>query len=419
MAEITSLITIASDLKKKAASYHVEQFNKSNFFQENIKKKLAKLSATGREYLIPMLLGDNQSFKGSLEGEDLATPGTAIWDEVALSRKYTDARLSITDQAMQVSKGNEASWIQARTMEERGLMREFNQKYSELWYGWGTGAIARVNGAPGNTTFVVDDDQATGAGYTFGTKYLKKGMVISASSTLTGYVADRTFKATIEGVNNTTLTITVSNCQDLADGDYILWEDSLNRMPTGLMGIIDDGTFVATYGGKTRATAGNEWLHGYVYDVNGAITENRLITTAHTVEQNIGVIPTLAVTTYGGLRAVANLFVGDRRFMISETTAGGIGYKGGWSGVSIQLGSMKKLNILTDRKCPKGNMFMPNLEDFVIYQLGEPHWLSMDGESVYRWVPNKRAWEAAWVYDCEFFSERPMASARLHRITES
>jgi hypothetical protein len=417
MSNITTTLTIASDLKKRAAKYYVEQFNNSNFFVKNIQRKIGKLNASGREYLIPMLLGDPESFGAHREHEAVSSPGASTWDEIAITRKFVDASISLTDQAISASKGNEASWIEARAMEEKGMHRNFMMKFNELWYGWGAAAIARVNGVPGLNTFVVDDDQAAGAGGTFGTKYLRPGMMLSASANLNGYVMERTFHTEVQAVNKTTLTITVQNCRDLTDDDFILWEASKNRMPMGLMALVDDGTYVANYGGKDRTVAGNEWLQSYIVNVGGPIDERDLIDAVDVVDQNIGVIPTTAFTTSKIINDLAQQYVGDRRFMVNATDAAKAGFTGGWSGVSILLGTENRMNFFADRKCPTGNMFCPNLEDFSAFQTEDPHWLTAPGGSVYTRIEGTRDYIATWVYDVEYVNERPMAAIRFYGIT--
>ncbi|GAG78102.1 unnamed protein product, partial [marine sediment metagenome] len=167
------------------------------------------------EFIIPMLLRNPQSFGAHLEGEDMSTPVASDWSEVAVPKKYVDARISITDQAMQASKGNEAAWVASRLKEEQGLMQEFMQKFSEVWYGTGSGALARVNGAPGAVTFVVDDDQTVGANNTFGLRYIRQNMLLSASANLNNFVMERNFHGTVEGTTAATFTVTVDDPNDL------------------------------------------------------------------------------------------------------------------------------------------------------------------------------------------------------------
>jgi hypothetical protein len=357
--------------------------------------------------------------------ESLPRPKTAGYKKATIPTKCAAAQFSLSKMAMLASKGREAAWIDVHSEALSDTSEQFAQRTSQMLFRDGTGAVARVNDASlsaTDTTFVVDDDQATGAGGTFGFHYLQEDMDISASADLTGKKAERNFSARITAMTDSTLTITVDPfIGDLTDNDYLFIGDktgtSKNRDFMGLRGIVDDGTLLATLQGIDRTAVGNGFFKGnYFGSIAGQDLENKLRRANDDAVKRNQANPSTLLTGFGVFRRFSNQIISGRRFVAAAESRD---YKTGVESIGWAYGPNKNIPIEVDKDCPVGQMYLLDMSSFRLGTMGgkDPSWLDDDGD-VLKWDSGLLGYVAVYYLFGEFFCVAPNKNSLLDGITE-
>lgn len=405
------------------------QFYVKSFLLENLRRKAGRVPLGGRTMEIPLETRGMASIGAQQELEAVSEPDNPGFALATIPIKTLTSRFQISLHAHLSSKDNRAAWVGGQMKSMSSTVEMFAMNFSRLLHGWGTGALARVNGAPtadtpvaGQHTIVVDADQSTGSGGTFGTKYLIKGLRLNASGVLTGLIPDTTANLRILSVTPSTNTIIVDGeLGDLADNDYLILgsreRTSMNRAPMGIYGYIDDGTTVPTVLNINRTTAGNEYWQATVSTtVGGADLENEIQNNCDTIYSNIGHMTDLILMSLGVWRKFAADLRGDRRFVTAAETGK---YRGGTNMLMYDGADGNAIPITRDRDVPTGTMWGFYWPCWYLGYLLEAQWLKQfDESSIFRRIHDVLGWEAIYAWIGELICTKPAAQWVSKGITE-
>lgn len=183
----------------------------------------------------------------------------------------------------------------------------------------GTGRRARVEAA---TTAAVTFTAALPEGVTL----LRVNHLLSIRQTDGGAdIRDSCDNQVIAAVNPTTRLVTLSSSTfTLVAGDHVHVVTKAAQTITsissnGLRGIVDDGTYLATIHGLTRATYAPK-MYAYVNSNGGTLrdfTEKLLNRSCNAIAANSGVYPTDIWTSPGQAEKWADFVRPDRRYMVT------------------------------------------------------------------------------------------------------
>lgn len=428
MAETIDITALNNALKVVAAPKQRKQFNSSSWIHEKMKKMAGKMQLGGRTFEISLKHRGGGSWRTLDEMEQLPPAGSPGYRLATVPTKTAASVFRISLQAWRASKGQEKAWVDGKMDAMDDLVEQFALRCGQMYFRGGTGAVARVNGAPTATatggSFVVDASMAAGSGQTFGQQYLQTEMYISASANLAGKEAEKTLSnARITDLNETTLRVTFDGATmgDLADNDYIFIGErtrtSKNRDFNGFLNMIDDGTFAANFLNIDRTAAGNQfWQANRLASVAGADLENIFQIESDTIERrNQGKISDI-VTTYGVRRRFANQLKNDRRFVQAAQDGN---YKGGFQSASWMDGNNKTVNIWVDKDCPAQTAFLLDWDTIALATLGgEADWLDQ-GEGILKWVDNTLGYQGIFFLMGNTVCTAPNRNAVLLDITEN
>jgi hypothetical protein len=148
---------------------------------------------------------------------------------------------------MDLSEGDKNAFASAVKLIMDSMFREFRRVKNTLIHGYGAGVLGVCNAAPSSHVITLKDDIHPSS-------WFYPGMLISTFTDDTqGTAHDAAMPITaVDYVNR---KITVTGDSTTTTGDVIILNGvGTTASPMGLLGIVDDGTYVGTYMGASRTT---------------------------------------------------------------------------------------------------------------------------------------------------------------------
>ena len=137
-----------------------------------------------------------------------------------------------------------------------------------------------------------------------------------------------------------------------------------NASMIGLPGAVDDGTFLASYGGVTRATNAF-WKSTYVHNAAlTAPTRNLLLQYIAQVTKVTGEIPKMALCGFGTWTALAQDFTSQERYVVSPASAFGADNKVSSLFRALDVAGVP---VYADPYCPEGTLYLLNTDYLSLY----------------------------------------------------
>ena len=420
--------------------YHPRMIRKifeENTFLKALTTKTARMGMEGNTMIIPLLNTSVESFRGTTEDGSLARPTILDGFTVEVPKKVHTATVQFSHMTDLYTRSARASYIKAKTKLMDEVAFGFRRKMQEVFYGDGTGAIARINGAPDPAagTFVVDAEMTAGSNYTYGVKNLRPQMRVQFSANKTGTDLERTadLQVLASGVDETTLTISTKGTMlvgDPADGDYVFYEGSKNLVSDGIRGIIDEGTERDGYLTRLRST-NPDWRSQVNRDFAGGNIENGLTRLANSIRSSQaggmdGPLGTksgwVGITRPGIIQSWFEQIAPDRRFVFESMRAGEkkpvwpVGYDTIWMYTPVT----GPLQVINNVSAPEGYFFLSFFSNDIWYlsQAREMGWYD-DGVGLLQRVRGTFLQEASWYWPVELVCTRPDLQGKLEGVTES
>lgn len=181
----------------------------------------------------------------------------------------------------------------------------------------GSGRLCQVEAATAaSTTFVAK--QGLGSP---GVLLLRKNMLIDVFTLDSGGVISSGGAATqikINDITPATRTVTLNTALTLAANEHVYNFPDYNNTSNGLLGLVDDGTFLTTIHNQSRATFSE--LKATVLDAGGVLrplTEELLIDGASQTLQNSGQEIDCLILNSGQMRQYLKFVIPQRRYNVS------------------------------------------------------------------------------------------------------
>lgn len=221
----------------------------------------------GRYVEFPIKVGRNQGSGFGTELGQLPPAGRQDFATVRIPMRYQYGRIKLSAQVMKASQGSKAAFAPAMEQEMDGLIRDMTSEMGRVICYDGRGVLALVNGDPGSASSVTVDAPGGIAGATNGARFINPGQRITYVNPGTGMVRASSAEDVITvPAAGTSFTTGTTAAGAVADNDYIVkyhgaQSDAGNVSNTsyakesmGLLGLVDDGTYVATLHGVNRTT---------------------------------------------------------------------------------------------------------------------------------------------------------------------
>lgn len=381
----TTLTDIAAILKEVVAPEVYSQLSDINLQFQQVKADSSIVDVNDTIY-IPVRTGRHSGVYTVAQG---VNPRTGKTTRVRMNSpiKYTFGTLEITDQALTAAKrADKKAIVPILAAEITSLTGSIEKSFNRQWFGDGSGQICLANGAGAAVTTVVVD--------TPGTDYIVEGQYVVIGA-----------NAAIEVVSvDSDTQFTIAAALTWADNDVITAADADEMM--GLKGIIDDGSYVATFQGLARAT--NPFLNAYCDDAVAALAEADMITAylkakkySKKGDKIVAFMGQTLFEKYGSLLTSLK-----RSRDLKEVLSGG------WKGLDFMGGDCP---VVLDWDCPDGFVFFENLS-VLIRAEGEKPFQWLEGEKggiLTRSASNRTVWEATMKAYTNLVTTFPKAASRM------
>lgn len=379
----------------------------------------------GRIVEHPAHVGRNQGVGAYAEMGAPPQAGRQQSARVQIPMRFLGGRIQLSTQVIKATEGPRQAFESAMDFEMRGLVRDLRNDMARMIWSDGRGVLALVNGDPGTGTSVTVDSPGGVAGATNGARFLNPNQLIAFVAPATGaLVASSDETITAVPAAGTSITIGSAAAAAIADNDYIVRankaaltdvsDTNYAKEPMGLLGLVDDGTYVATLHGVNRTT-----YPAYQSSVIGSVGA----LSADVIQRGIdladqrgdGDIDRMAMH-HSVRRAYMSLTDEGRRYMgtdLSRPDAGTVAAKK----KALTFGGIE---MMVDKYAPFGHLFGFDSSTFFRYTEVAGEWMDEDGAILQRlgtgssFIDGFEAFYRRWEnWDCE----RPNANFRLSGIT--
>lgn len=275
----------------------------------------------GREVVWAAHVGRNPGVMATGEGGAIAAAGQQKHIQARATTKKIMGRVELTPEAIADSSKSEFAFVSARKDEMNRLIDDFARREEHYLVGTGSGVLALQAGAT-SATYPVDAPGGF-ANTNFGNRFIQPGMVIAAVNPATG--ALRASSPTlVVSCASTGLTVALSaSMTNGTDNDYVvqaanalvtdILDTSFNQAPMGVMGLIDDGTYVTNYFGIDRTLFPN--YASYVKASTGAFSTDVIQQSADVVDQKLNGKTSRLIMHHSTRRLYIQATDADRRYI--------------------------------------------------------------------------------------------------------
>src|SRR5574340_424786 len=313
-----------------------------------------------------------------------------------------------------------------RVLPERVRKAAFHKDRALI--GTGTGVLFQLNGTPGGASGIAINNAFGVSGLSTATYNVWMGDSLRFAADAGG-VSLRTGPAVTQNVHFGANTIDVDALPAAsAAGDFValgdLNQNAFGKEPMGLLGIVDDGTNVATFQNLSRTTyplmqgqiVNAATANGSIY---GGLLSEDLIEYADRIayERGLGK-PDVLVTSRSGRASFWKDMKSDRR--ISDAT-GAVAYTGGFKpgGLRVSAGG-QEYELKVCRKMPTSLAFLIQKDTLRMFRVGPGRWDDTTG-SIWRQsidtTGRKDAYFALYIEEFNVGSSAPSKNVQINGLT--
>lgn len=344
------------------------------------------------------------------------TPG---FDEgiVAIATLMTTIEISL--QAMQMSKRQTAAFVASKVKLMTSAVEMFMQNLQRVFImGWGDGCLAKITAIDLDTPTTGTQRLTLEAGMStnrlFGPRYMLRGLRLGNSATRAGTDMG-TANLQVVGRDLTNNYVFVKGVMgDLANGDFLYFWRSKNKMPVGILLGADDGTTGPSpvYHNINRLAVGKEWAKGRVIpNVGGADLEDTIQRAVDDVGNEGGGEPNYGFMEHRVWRRFARNLRAGRVYIGKDDPR----YVSGVSAIAFVGAGNKNIALQSDRDIPDQSILLIDLDKWHIGEVMKPQWVGQDaGDGAeFKRVGRTNDFEANFGTIGNSICEQPNANAML------
>jgi len=403
-----------------------EQLNDMNVLSDYIEEDDSQ-DWTGRQKIFPITTGRNQGVGSTTESGALPTAGLMTYEDVKVPVRYTHGRIRLTIQVIKQTQSNKGAFGRVMSREMTGMVRSMGNDRERQFFGSGTGVLALVNAEqPLAATTTVNVDSPYGiTPTTNGARFLNPNMEIAVIAPSSSSV-EATMTVSTVAAAGTSITISATQAVTLSDNARIVrakitavpagTDNNFNNEVMGLLGLIDDGTYVQTLHNIDR-TATPIFTSPVISSVGQLSLD--VIQRAVDATDEIGggnfASEGVMFTHHSVRREYLKLLQADRRYTGSDLKSpdGGTKQAALKKGGYVTYGGVE---MRTAKHAPYGTIFGIQGKNVTRHILTRGEWADDDGK-ILRNVFGYDVWDAFYRIFDNLSTERPNDGFRLDGIT--
>jgi len=386
-------------------------------------EKVSDAQFEGRKAVEMTNMSYNEGVGAYTENGNLPTAGNFDPQQFNISMKYLAGSFQMTKQMMESAKTSKGAFKNAMNMSMDTLVTNLKREQARMIWGAGKGILAYVNCTGAQTTLVVDNPGGVTetAG---GARYLRKNMIIGCINPGDGTLRSSTI-TTISAVTSTGLSVTVPSTT-FTNNDYIVRFNTTaetaaagggyNNEPVGLLGLVDDGTYLETISGLSRTTYPQ--LKSRVQSAVGALSLDAIQLNFDIASQlGDAEISTLACH-HSVRRAYLALLEADRRYSGSDLQSPDGGTKAAAASSKKSYVTFGGKPVIESKNAPYGMLFGLDKRYMKKYTQIDGEWAN-DSGAILTKTSGKDVWEAFYRRWLNYHCSKPSTCFRMDGVTAS
>lgn len=369
----------------------------------------------------PLITGRSQAFGSGRPGGALPDPQHTPTADMEVPLRFIWGSIGIDAPTMKVAKSDKGSFARALDFEMDRFKEAFFDYLNEITWADGRGILALASAAGASTTTLSVDSPMGIAGSINGARFLQPSMriaILSADGTSIGAV--RRVESIAADGNSVTLNSAISAGQavdnalicrapsllttDISDVSYL-------SDPMGMLGMIDDGTYVNDYFGFNRTT--QPLARASVFPNVGALNLDIIQQLRDVIDQVGRGKISESWMHHSTRRSYAALTFANRQFISSGGAMDNdAGYKNNLQGKTIECGGVP---CYVDKDAPYRQWYDMDWKEAVKFPNTEFEWASESG-AILKQVPGVDAFTAYARMFYNMCHGKPLACGRLDDI---
>ena len=356
----------------------------SNYF-----KKRTGMSTDGRRVVYPIHTSRNSGVGARAESGNLPTAGQQAWRDFQIPYRFNHARVQLSAQALKQSKSSKGAFEKLYDAEIMGAAKDLGRDRNRQLFGFERGDLCHVSGSvSSSTTVTVVNGQGVADNDDVPARHLKANDIIAfiksdgtldVVKTVSSVAANlKSFVVTGSAFSTAEANEKIVRASTTADA---IASTAYNNELMGLLGMIDDGSYVTTYHGIVRATY--PMLNSYrISKSNGGLSLGDLQKGWDGADQNGNGKIKCLWGHHLTRREYLNLLQSVKRYVNEGALSPDAGFKGAALGGSeIEF---NQVPFKIDRDAPIGIIF--GLDDSYLFRyiLEEGKWADEDGTILLR-----------------------------------
>lgn len=306
--------------KEYYEDYVSEGVNNRNPLKEIFKPQ--DIPYGGREVVWAAHVGRNAGVMATGEGGAVPAAGQQRHIQARATARKIMGRVELTPEAIADSTKSEYAFTSARKDEMNRLIDDFARREEHYLVSTGLGVYAVANGNVSTTTMALKSPGGI-TNTNFGNRFIQPGMAVAAVNPATGQLRTSSAVAVVSCAASGASVTTASTPSNIVDGDYIVQaanstvtdvlDTSFNAAPIGIMGLLDDGTYLNNYFGIDRSLFPN--YASYVKASTGAFSVDAIQQSADVVDQKLNGKTTRLLMHHSTRRLYIQATDADRRYI--------------------------------------------------------------------------------------------------------
>lgn len=353
-------------------------------------KKSKRISADGRRVIQPVHSARNVGVSAIGSGGLLPTAGAQGYLSLTIPYRYVYGRVDIGGTVMKQTRTSQGAFDDVMDQEIEGCIKDGARDLSRQVQGDGTGTLCVLTGTGASATQALANGQGVADNDDIPGRFLAAGMVVVGITPSTGAWE---FVRTVSSVNAAMTSVVFTASVTPSEANTIIVragsasaaavaDSAYNNECMGLLGMVDDGTYVASYFGNTRSS--NTILNATRLDLAGGNLSLDILHRAfHATDQKgdgkIGTLVANQVTA----REYYSLLQVMKRYVDSAALSpdGGLKRRADNQGYAIEF---NQVPVREDRDVPLGLIHGLDMDSFRRYSMIEGEWADDDGRILLR-----------------------------------
>ena len=374
-------------------------------------------------------LHSSRNYSGVLyvaEGGALPVAGSQGVVNLLIPVCHLKGRIQLSYEVMRASRSDKGSFVRAMDLEQKGLVNDVARQRNRALSGFGSEILAVVTVATNGSVITIDNPGGV-AGTVNPGRFIKPGMIIAsqvATSTARGIATVVsvsgnlvTMNAAISASVNDVLTLGTTSVSASGSGSWggnsgSAGSDASDLAPQGILGLVDNATFVATIFGLSRTA--NTFYESTVMPNVGTINTDILQRGVDNAEEVSGEMIDKFICHSSLRREISKLTEADRRY---ASDAAPHNYDAGTlAGANKKDLTYNGWSFRTDKDFAYGYLAGVNTSHLQWLPETKGEWAEDDGTILLR-IANVDAYEARFRVSENFATDKANAHVMFSGIT--